>query len=60
MATPFNQLSSHPVDQLENPANIVKLFLVKVYDRSMTPPRSTNLQEQKLYLALTMSKIDKN
>ena len=32
MATPFNQLSSHPVDQLENPANIFKLFLVKVYD----------------------------
>ena len=31
MATPFNQLLSHPVDPLGNPAKIVNLFYVKVY-----------------------------
>ena len=34
MATPFDQLLSHPVDKLRNPENIVKLFLVKLYDPS--------------------------
>ena len=56
MATPFNQLSSHPVDKLGNPANIVKLFLVKLYD----PSQIHKFTRTEIIFSIKMSKNNKN
>ena len=56
MATPFDQLLSHPVDKLGNPANIVKLFLVKLYD----PSQTHKFTRTEIIFSIKMSKNNKN
>ena len=56
MATPFNQLSSHPVDPLGNPAKIVNLFYVKVY----VPFQIHKFTRTEITFSIKMFKNNKN